>query len=405
MPQSATEGSGTVNEGLNTNHRDLVKFKSKYDVEYRQVLARLQTEIAHITDQVIEIQIANSRDDLADGDDSSSFRDSAYETWSATDSVQGIISLPGVREEMLDILINDASLGRCGQEVLQDLDADKFVNLFKALLETFARELRDEAEGKEQRGAAHVFWRNAAYAAKCACEYWSGVESSKMTELLAQLPEKKIQLDHILQQISPLTSPEDIPDKNSDTGNDWEDQDLEDIQEPVHLKRLEDFITNSSAFGNLRAELRKMARPNTSTRATEIDYDVLFTKPLMSAVQDLCKRAVEHAAGTKLSWWPLIEPEQELRPNYTRIYSQLYIGSSRANACFHDDIPTPLAEKLFPALTATRDIAQNWPCMPHREANNSKSVLLRGTTLMRVLYEASGKFVIPSGFCGRLTSY
>ncbi|CAN9155528.1 unnamed protein product [Alternaria alternata] len=335
------------------------------------------------------IQIETSQDDLADGDDSSSFRDSAYGTWSATASVQGIISLPGVREEMLDILINDASLESCGQELLQDLDADKFVSMFKALLETFARELRDEAEGKEQRGAAHAFWRNAAYAANCVCEYWSGVESSKMTELLAQLPEKKIQLDHILQQISPLTSPGDIPDKNSDTGNDWEDQDLEDIQEPVHLKRLEDFITNSSAFGNLRAELRKLARSNTSMRATEFDYDVLFTKPLISAVQDLCKRAVEHAAGTKLSWWPLTEPEQELRPNYTRIYSQLHIEPSRANACFHDDIPTLLAEKLFPALTATRDIAQKWPWMPRWEANNSKAVLLRETTLMRVLYEAS----------------
>lgn len=155
----------------------------------------------------------------------------------------------------------------------------------------------------------------------------------------------------------------------------------------------------------LRAKLRKLARSNTSMRGTEIDYDVLFTKPLMSAVQDRCKRAVEHAAGTKLSWWPLTEPEQELRPNYTRIYSQPHIGSSRVTACFHDDIPTSLAEKLFANLTTTRDITQNWSWLSRWKANDPKAVLLRGTTLMRVLYEASGEFVILSGFCRRLTSY
>jgi hypothetical protein len=338
------------------------------------------------------------RSHFVDGEDGSSFRDSAYGTLSETASVQGIISLPGVREEMLDILINDEPLRIFADDVLQALDTDAFVSVFKPLLQTFARQLRQEAEAKDQKGAAYVFWYNAAYAARCACEYWSGVENSRMTQLLAQLPEKKMQLDHVLQQIAPRTAPEDAADYDADAGNEWEDQDPEELR-GLHLKRLEAFITSSSAFQNLRESLRDWARSSTSTKGTNLDYDIYTTKPLISTARDYCKRVVEHVAGTKLSWWPLSQPEEALEPDYTRVYSQPFcIGSGRRSRCFYDDIPTSLAEKFFPDLTVMRDATRNW----YWKAVNRRAVLLKGTTLMRVLCEASGKLIIPRGLDRRL---
>ncbi|KAH8711840.1 hypothetical protein GQ44DRAFT_731073 [Phaeosphaeriaceae sp. PMI808] len=252
--------------------------------------------------------------------------------------------------------------------------------MFKTLLQTFAWELRQEAGAKDQRGAAYVFWCNAAYAAKCVYEYWSGVEGSEMSKLLTQLPERKIQLDHVLQQVASRTTFEDASDHDADISNEWEDQKPE---EPVYLKRLEDFITSSSAFQNLRESLRDWARSSTSTKGTNIDYDILFTKTLMSTAQDFCKKAVERAAGTRLTWWPLAEPEKELRPNYTRIYSQPRIGSGRADRCFYDDIPTSLAENLFPSHTIMRGATLNWRWRCYSKAVSPTAVFLRGTTLMQ----------------------
>jgi hypothetical protein len=389
---------------FDANHANLVKFESKSDVIYQQLSNTWNSMIGGIENHSPTLEIVNkhlSPDNVVDGEDSSSFRDSAYGTLSETASVQGMISLPGVREEILDILINDEALNRSGHNVLQNMDADTFVGMFKALLQTFAWELRQEAGAKEQRGAAYVFWCNSAYAAKCVYEYWSGVQGPGMSELLAQLPEKKIQLDHVLQQIAPRAISDDALNHDADIGSEWEDQNPEEIQEPVYVKRLENFITGSSAFQNLRENLQDWARPSTSTSRTNIDYDI-FTKPLMSTAQDFCKNAVEHAAGTRLSWWPLTEPEKELRPNYTRIYSQPHIGSGRANRCFYDDIPTSLALKLFPNLVIMRGATLSWRWKWHWKAVTPPAVFLRGTTLMRVLCEASGRFIILSRLYTRL---
>jgi hypothetical protein len=143
------------------------------------------------------------------------------------------------------------------------------------------------------------------------------------------------------------------------------------------------------------------ARQCTSTRRTNIDHDI-FTKPLMSTAQDFCMNAVESAAGTRLSWWPLAEPEKELKPNYTRIYSQPRIGTGRANRCFYDDIPTSLALKLFPKLVIVRGTTLSWRRRWHCKVVTPPAIFLRGTTLMRVLCAASGRFIILSRLDTRL---
>jgi len=45
-----------------------------------------------------------------DNNDAGSFRDSTYGTMSRAASIQAAMSLPGVREEMLEILVKDDSL-------------------------------------------------------------------------------------------------------------------------------------------------------------------------------------------------------------------------------------------------------------------------------------------------------
>jgi len=115
-----------------------------------------------------------------------------------------------------------------------------------------------------------------------------------------------------------------------------------------------------------------------------------FTRSPITALQDLCKRTVELLAGTKLSWWPLPEPEEELKVNCTRVYSQPLAGLSRRNRTFYDDIPTPLAEELFHGLAAARNLATGtrWKAL-RREA-----VYLEGTTLMRVLRNRSSSSAV-----------
>jgi hypothetical protein len=102
-----------------------------------------------------------------------------------TGSVQATISLPRVREEVLDILVHDDILRRSGQDVIESLSVETFVNLFKHQLQCFARELTEEAEQKDERRAAYAFWYHATYAARSACECWGGMEASGWTERLA----------------------------------------------------------------------------------------------------------------------------------------------------------------------------------------------------------------------------
>ena len=150
----------------------------------------------------------------------------------------------------------------------------------------------------------------------------------------------------------------------------------------MHLKRLEDFITNSIAFRNLRRNLRNLsAQRNHEPEQMRSYYRFVLKRSPVTAIQDVCKKTVEHLAGTRLSWWPLSEPEETLKANYTRVYSQPLIDSSRRVRNFYDDIPTSLAEKLFRGLAAARSTAPEtrWGTLRH------EAVFLEGTTLMRLL--------------------
>lgn len=109
------------------------------------------------------------------------------------------------------------------------------------------------------------------------------------------------------------------------------------------------------------------------------EYDVVLYRGLSSILPDFYKKGIESVAGCHLSWWPLSEPEEELKPRHTRVYSVLFETNERQ---FYDDIPTELAEEIFPRLPHARASAtkSRWAAL------NREGVVLRGTTLMRLLY-------------------
>lgn len=214
--------------------------------------------------------------DIFDSDEVISFKDSAYETMSEASSVIAITKLPGLREEMLDLLINDTLLQRSGREALTKFGADRFEHRFKKMLCVFARELKQEALRKDQRGAAYILWYYATYTAHCARNHWSDVEDSQMTEMLARLPEKKIELNYSLNQHvrrAGFEHSEGGNDDNLDDDHEWDENDVKELQ---YLKPLEHFITSSRAFQNLRRGLSEW----TSPRQAESEKQILASEKI-----------------------------------------------------------------------------------------------------------------------------
>lgn len=115
----------------------------------------------------------------------------------------------------------------------------------------------------------------------------------------------------------------------------------------------------------------------------QVGYTISFTRHLGRVVQDSIKRGIECVAGCPLSWWPLSDLENRLRPGYTRVYATLQTVASQQVLHFYDDIPTQLAELLFPALIDSRRRAwrSTWPAL------NQEAVHLFGTTMTRLLHQ------------------
>lgn len=119
------------------------------------------------------------------------------------------------------------------------------------------------------------------------------------------------------------------------------------------------------------------------SQMAEFDYTVCSSWRIFSLFQDSWKRSIETVAGSQLSWWPLTEPEAELKPGYTRVYSIPTATRLKKAGRFYDHIPTPLAEKLFPNLSRFRSsyTESRWRFL------RPETVVLQGTTLMHVLQQ------------------
>jgi len=69
------------------------------------------------------------------------------------------------------------------------------------------------------------------------------------------------------------------------------------------------------------------ARKIKESKLLNLDYNIMFPKEFASSLQDIYKTAIEYLASCQLSWWPLAEPEDQLRPDHIQIYSMPFISS------------------------------------------------------------------------------
>ncbi|KAF4447041.1 cyclin-dependent kinase complex component, partial [Fusarium albosuccineum] len=122
--------------------------------------------------------------------------------------------------------------------------------------------------------------------------------------------------------------------------------------------------------------------PEAESKMVEFEYDISLSRGSPSTIQNGWKIVIEHIAGCRLSWWPLPEPEDELQQGYTRFYSMSFAMPSQTQQRFYDDIPTSLAETMFPKLVDARRSTQR----SGRTVLAPEAVLLRDTTLMHLLH-------------------
>jgi len=203
------------------------------------------------------------------------------------------------------------------------------------------------------------------------------------------------------QPVSPTAEPSQeiygIGDDDSDGGDEDKDEDqYEDILPKLQATR--EFLRAGPAFVRYKDRLRRFLQPaseaidlelfNSSSHTEDeqatkhqsqyFDYDFSLNRPSWLAITDSCKRRVEAAAGCQLSCWPLSEPEKDLMPGSTRVYSMPF----KRNRRFFDDLPTPIAESLFPKLLDVRasTAKSRWAALG-REA-----VYLKNSTLMHLLH-------------------
>ena len=148
-------------------------------------------------------------------------------------------------------------------------------------------------------------------------------------------------------QIKDEQSEESEEDENDeDMSSDESETEFKDIGIPPKLAEAAGFLISGQPFRLYKVNLRTFIQPVQPTadsvgnlyksiqaRRTKesellnLDYDIIFPIGFISSLQDMCKTGIEHLAGCQLSWWPLAEPEDTLRPNHVRIYSMPFVSS------------------------------------------------------------------------------
>ena len=135
-----------------------------------------------------------------------------------------------------------------------------------------------------------------------------------------------------------------------DCSSDGSEDGIEEDDRLSKLVETGDFITSGHHFylfkDSFRAFLRSEPPPVhpitgtcTESSASElsvkgllnINYDINSTIGLTSTIWDICKQRIEYLAGSKLSWWPLTDPEEVLKADYVRIYSMKFVSKPPSN--------------------------------------------------------------------------
>jgi hypothetical protein len=87
---------------------------------------------------------------------------------------------------------------------------------------------------------------------------------------------------------------------------------------PESLVYAQELASSSRPAANLEETFHSssiQARRIKESELPNLDYDIIFRRGFILLLPDMCKIAIKYLAGCRLSWWPLAEPEDPLRPN------------------------------------------------------------------------------------------
>jgi len=127
----------------------------------------------------------------------------------------------------------------------------------------------------------------------------------------------------------------DCDDDMNSSSDDSEDE-MEQDERLLKLQETGEFITSGHEFYLFKDSLRTFLRSappsgyhmiGADNGLLNLKYDISPTVELTTAISDIYKRYIEYIAGSKLSWWPLVDPEDELKADYVRIYSMKFVSA------------------------------------------------------------------------------
>jgi hypothetical protein len=191
--------------------------------------------------QVRQRRSSNSSD-ISQTSSLASIGDSLFSLASAS-SMSSILSTHGAGDRLITLLREDPVLQPLYRDALIRVAVERLERNLRRLLKRFAVDLRKEAEGPQQRGAAHFVRSRARNSAHIIC---SSLKCDAPKPIPKSFPTMNISSEAV----------EDVSDNSSDSDN--QEDELADLRE------LEAFIVTSMAFETLRLNLRLFVYPEES---------------------------------------------------------------------------------------------------------------------------------------------
>ncbi|KAH7377130.1 hypothetical protein B0T11DRAFT_27623 [Plectosphaerella cucumerina] len=282
---------------------------------------------------------------------------------------------------LVKTFVQDEDLYGLYEFAFNELDHERFVDNHRKLLWTFVKDLiQQKAVGHSQHEAIKFLTGRQTrmmISSSILDRFKSRVETDlDQLECEARGPPHMLDRFLMLMKTEPAEPPEGERDIDSNSEeSDAEDQDSQQVFENTAgvFEEARIFLCTGPAFQEYKRNLRQMLHPggkpadpsipvsaeaqlqgpDASVASPQIsagECRYAFSRPFWEVTQDSYKLWVESIAGTRLSWWPLSQPERELRKGFTRIYSEPEKGLPR----FYDDLETTFAESLFPGLAQRR---------------------------------------------------
>jgi hypothetical protein len=179
----------------------------------------------------------------------------------------------GVAEELAEVLWDNEEIRQCVIRGFVAMDCDRFERNFIRLLNSYASDLRAEADTHIQKSATRIVQNYRAYVTRIIRRRVVGLdEDSSHATAFHRIKDQtttKVTLERFLAQQQPTeafdqmdTRPEDEQESNADSHTSDEEPYL------PNLEKLTDFLVSSTAFKNFKARLETFVKSNSESQQT-----------------------------------------------------------------------------------------------------------------------------------------